>query len=201
VITFDNFITDEECEAMIQHGYKSGYNRSADVGALKVDGTHEPLMSERRTSENAWCSKRDGCRTEEVPTRIHDRISKVLDIPADNSEDLQLLRYEPGQFYRVHHDYIAHQADRQCGPRILTFFLYLSDVEEGGATNFPQLDITVTPKRGRALLWPSVYDSNPKAKDGRLMHQALDVIKGTKYAANGWIHLYDYQKPHELGCT
>jgi hypothetical protein len=28
------------------------------------------------------------------------------------------------------------------GPRILTFFLYLSDVEEGGETSFPQLGIS-----------------------------------------------------------
>jgi hypothetical protein len=34
-----------------------------------------------------------------------------------------------------------------CGPRILTFFLYLSDVEEGGETNFPLLNISVNPKK------------------------------------------------------
>lgn len=27
---------------------------------------------------------------------------------------------------QVHHDYIPHQRERQCGPRLLTFFLYLS---------------------------------------------------------------------------
>ena len=30
-----------------------------------------------------------------------------------------------------------------CGPRVFTFFLYLSDVEEGGGTRFPYLNATV----------------------------------------------------------
>lgn len=91
--------------------------------------------------------------------------------------------------------------ERQCGPRILTFFLYLSDVEKGGGTNFPQLDLTIEAKKGRALLWPSVLDSNPLAKDNRMFHQALEVEAGTKFAANGWIHMYDYITPQSAGCT
>ena len=107
----------------------------------------------------------------------------VTGIPANHSEDFQILKYEPGQFYRQHHDYIGHQRDRQSGPRMLTFFLYLSDVEEGGATNFPDLEIAVKPKVGRALLWPSVLDSNPFDKEDRTEHEAQDVIKGLKYGA------------------
>jgi hypothetical protein len=38
----------------------------------------------------------------------------------------QVLRYEPGQHYGVHHDYGADDLKLACGPRILTFFLYLS---------------------------------------------------------------------------
>ena len=78
---------------------------------------------------------------------------------------------------------------------------YLSDVEKGGGTNFPQLDITVEPKKGRALLWPSVYDSDPMKMDSRFYHQALDVVEGTKYAFNGWIHMYDYVTPQSKGCN
>ena len=91
--------------------------------------------------------------------------------------------------------------DRHCGPRILTFFLYLSDVEAGGGTDFPQLDITVEPKKGRALLWPSVLDSSPMSKDNRMFHQALKVEDGTKFAANGWIHMFDYTTPQKTGCN
>ncbi|GKY95435.1 hypothetical protein MPSEU_000505000 [Mayamaea pseudoterrestris] len=201
VVTFENFLTDDECEALIQLGEEQGYKRSEDVGARKFDGTFESVTNDRRTSENAWCSDYGGCRTTDAAQLIHERMAIVTGIPANNSEDLQILRYKPGEFYRTHHDFIPHQVDRQCGPRILTFLLYLSDVEAGGGTNFPNLDITIMPKRGRALLWPSVLNSNPMKKDGRFMHQALDVESGLKYAANAWIHQYDYIAPQKNGCS
>ena len=55
-----------------------------------------------------------------------------------------------------------------------------NDVEAGGGTNFPDLDITVMPKRGRVLIWPSVLDSDPNQKDDRTEHQALPVKAGIK---------------------
>lgn len=57
------------------------------------------------------------------------------------------------------------------------------------------------PKRGRALLWPSTLDEDPEAQDGRTQHAALPVKKGIKYAANAWIHLYNFQIPNLWGCT
>jgi prolyl 4-hydroxylase len=77
----------------------------------------------------------------------------------------------------------------------------LNDVEAGGGTNFPKLGITVMPKRGRALLWPSVLNSAPMSSDQRTTHQALDVEAGVKFAANGWIHMYDYLTPQKKGCN
>ena len=88
-----------------------------------------------------------------------------------------------------------------CGPRILTFFIYFSDVEEGGETSFPNLDIEVKPKKGRAVLWPSVFDNDLTQRDDRTHHQAKPVIKGRKLAANAWIHLYDFEKSNKMGCT
>lgn len=45
------------------------------------------------------------------------------------------------------------QLKREEGVRILTVFLYLNDVEEGGGTDFPKLGITVEPKKGKAVIW------------------------------------------------
>ena len=98
VITLDNFLTPEECDAMIQLGYQYEYQVSKDVGGQKFDGSHEGVLSERRTSENAWCSRFAGCRNETIPTRIHQRMADVLGVPPENSEDMQVLKYEVGQF-------------------------------------------------------------------------------------------------------
>lgn len=100
----------------------------------------------------------------------------------------------------MHHDSSGNDKSLS-GHRILTFFLYLSDVEEGGETKFNKLGLKVKPKRGRALIWPSVKNDNPSNWDPRTYHEAMPVIKGKKYAANHWIHLNDYETPNQWGCT
>jgi prolyl 4-hydroxylase len=97
VVTFENFLTDEECDALIDHGHKAGYERSKDVGEQKFDGTVDGQESKGRTSENAWCGAKSGCRNATTPTTLHERISSILGIPTENSEDFQILRYEVGQ--------------------------------------------------------------------------------------------------------
>jgi hypothetical protein len=101
--------------------------------------------------------------------------------------------------YKRHHDFLQyHQEEaQQYGDRILTVFLYLNDVEEGGATSFPELNLTVVPKAGRALIWPNVLDSSPAEIDWDTEHVAKKVIKGEKYGANVWFHL----KPFRLAYT
>ena len=87
--------------------------------------------------------------------KILHKIETITGVPRGNYESFQVLKYETGQKYNVHHDYGAEDVKLACGPRILTFFFYLSDVEEGGETAFPSLNIAVKPKRGRAVLWVS----------------------------------------------
>lgn len=199
MITIDNFLSDDECDKLIASGSILGYERSTDVGKIKFDGTMESKTSTTRTSENAWCT--DDCYRDESVQNVLNKIADLTGIPDENSEYLQLLKYEKGQFYRKHHDYIEIDENRPQGPRILTAFLYLNDVSKGGGTNFPRLDLTVMPKRGRILLWPSVLNESPSKKDFSTEHQALDVEDGMKYAANAWIHLRNFKTPHENDCT
>ena len=74
------------------------------------------------------------------------------------------------------------------------------NVEAGGHTHFPRLNISVRPKRGSALLWPSVLDHDPNERDDRTEHEAVAVREGTKFAANYWLHLWDFEGPDALGC-
>jgi prolyl 4-hydroxylase len=185
VITMENVVSEVEAARLIELGGAEGYERSSDVGAMRPDGTFEHSFNDGRTSTNAWCT--DDCWEDPVGQAVAKRLSNLTDIPDDHSENLQLLKYEVDQFYQVHHDYIPMHYTRQQGVRLLTAYLYLSDVEAGGGTNFDQLEITVTPKIGRVLLWPSVLDEDPDEKDERTTHQALPVEAGVKYGANGKI--------------
>merc|ERR1712066_883906 len=130
--------------------------------------------------------------------RVIDRIVNVTGIPKENQEDFQLLKYEVGEFYTSHTDYIQVRAD---GPRIATFFLYLNDVPSGGETKFPELNISVTPKKGKAMLFPSVKNDDPLEEDLCSEHESLPVTEGVKHAANVWIHLRNYQNQQDDGCT
>lgn len=123
-------------------------------------------------------------------------------IPQNNYESFQILKYDEGQFYRTHHDSSGGKKTTSAGHRILTFFLYLNDEElEGGETRFTSLDISVKPKKKRALIWPSVMNEDPDQSDNRMYHEAMTVIKGTKYAANHWIHMYDFRNANKWGCN
>ena len=98
---------------------------------------------------------------------------------------------------------LARYTPPRCWPPApntrLTF--YLPQVEEGGETEFKKLGIKGRPKKGRALLWPSTFDARPLEQDIRTFHEAKPVIRGTKFAANMWIHQFDFKKAHRLGCT
>lgn len=199
VVLLENFIQDEESDRLVDIGKKQGYERSADVGKEKPDGSHDSLVSESRTSHNSWCQE-PSCFEDPLVSPVVERIANVTKTEVKNSEYLQMLQYEPGQYYKQHHDFIPHHKNMPCGVRILTLFIYLNDVEAGGGTDFPLLDLTVMPKKGNALLWPSVLDQAPESKDGRTDHQALPVEKGIKYGANAWIHSRDFKKAFGMNC-
>jgi len=203
LITLDDFVSEEEAKRLIELGGLEEFKRSTDVGVLKADGSYTELTHSTRTSSNAWCL--DKCMADPVAKDVVSRIEHVTQIPQVNSESLQLLRYEEGEYYRTHHDLIEHQKDRAPGVRILTFYIYLNGYEdsglEGGGTDFPRLGITVTPKRGRVALWSSVLDRDPHRKDIRTEHAALPVTKGVKFGANAWIHQRDYITPNSKGCA
>eukprot|EP01034_Spumella_vulgaris_P025125 gene25125-31544_t len=132
---------------------------------------------------------------------VTDKIQSLLQIPKHHYEPIQLLKYNVSESYITHHDFSYQELSLACGPRVLTFFLYLSDVEEGGATHFPDLNLTITPKKGKAVLWPNTLATNPSAKDTRMSHEAQKVTRGVKYAANVWIHLMEWDRPSLWACT
>ena len=200
MILLKDFASPEECEALIQAGTTLGFERSAYSGD-KLDAAGRLIggVKRGRTSSTTWCDE-EICESSPHVQRIIEKTEELTGLHRNYSEHLQILKYEPGEFYTLHHDYIERQRLRIAGARIVTLFLYLNDVPAGGATHFSDLNITIFPQRGAALLWPSVLNDNPHARDDRTFHQALPVIKGVKYGANAWFHQRHVRVAEAQGC-
>eukprot|EP00804_Cyclotella_cryptica_P010213 CCRYP_013830-RA/>CCRYP_013830-RA protein AED:0.44 eAED:0.44 QI:0/0/0/1/1/1/3/0/483 len=141
-----NFLSDEEADEFIrfstaeENPYKMAHSTGGTHKAWNQGGENARLAT--RTSMNAFDI------TTELSFRIKQRAFRLLRMGAykENLADgIQILRYELGQAYVAHHDYFPsrqsedHSWDPLYGGsnRFATVFLYLSDVEVGGQTVFP----------------------------------------------------------------
>ena len=79
--------------------------------------------------------------------------------------------------------------------------MYLSTPQQGGGTRFANLNVTVPAVKGTAVLWPSVTSADPSADEPSTNHEGLPPVEGVKYAANAWIHNYDYRTPAAKNCV
>ena len=57
------------------------------------------------------------------------------------------------------------------------------------------------PAKGRALIWPSVLDTDPYERDDRTDHESLPVASGVKYAANYWLHMWAFRSFQDVDCS
>ena len=194
VMSFDRFLSEQESDALADvcgHHFQRSVHDAANGALAAVRSSAQCWFQPR-----AGCSKNSRCRVDPILERVLERIAEVTGSPRQNIGSAQVLQYGEGDYYATHHDQ-THFVEPALpeGARVLTFFIYLSDVEAGGETRFPDLDLSITPRRGRALLWPSVMDLEPNTTDLHTFHEARPVVTGVKHAANVWVHQFDFQTP------
>jgi len=142
--------------------------------------------SDVRTSSSAFLGRDP---KDPVTYCIEHRAGNITGIDMDSSESLQVVRYEPGQFYKPHHDYTPRESLLgnywgQKGQRYATLLLYMNDGMEGGSTRFPKLGIAIKPQKNAALFWYNV--GLDEVEDPRTLHAGEPVEGGIKYAVNVW---------------
>jgi len=176
IFAVGDFLSAPECDRFIA---------IVDAVAKPSEVYDTVAQAEFRTSYSGDADPRDS-----FVRMIERRLGDITGIDLDWGETVQGQRYFPGQEFRAHCDWFDPGSDYwkgevgRGGQRSWTAMIYLNDVEEGGTTEFPLIDVSIAPQAGALLIW------NNALPDGRpnpdTLHAALPVVRGVKYVITKW---------------
>ena len=181
----NDFLSNDECDAFIE----------ASEGKLQPSTVISPdkhIQHESRTSENCWIEH----NANDIVHEVSKRFSILVQMPIRNAEQYQLVYYKEGAQYKPHFDSFDYETEdgkknwEPGGQRMITVIAYLNDVEEGGGTGFPELDLTIQPKKVDAVVFHNTLLNDASAThpkiNPRSLHGGMPVIKGEKWMVNLW---------------
>jgi len=182
---YDNTASPQIISSFIQYLNSVEFNKASVVHNEKKDGIIDENV--RRTESfnffkdkksltkthwyNFWCSF--------FKEKLKEYSFELkLDTSSSMITSLEALKYKEGGFYNRHTDYHLKY------PRNLSIIYFLNNDYEGGELNFSnpsngnEIYLTVKPKCGRMILWPSNF---------LFPHKVTPVKKGLRYVLVSWI--------------
>lgn len=172
VTLFRNLLSKAECD-YLRDAIGQNYEPS-----MVYDKDRRLVRDEIRTSDGAtvhWLVE------DPAVVAINRRIAAATASEYEQGEALALLRYQPGQQYRPHFDFVKGAENR----RLMTALVYLNDDYDGGETAFVQTGLEVKGRTGDMLMF--VNDGGDAGPDPLSEHEGRPVTKGIKYLATRWI--------------
>ena len=182
VAVLDDLLSGSECDELIR------------LSTIKLQRS---TIVDPRTGEQKVIDARSSYGTffalSENPfiARLDRRIADVMHCPLDSGEGLQILNYRVGGEYKTHFDYFppgdpgSAQHLARGGQRVSTLVIYLNDVEEAGETIFPEIGLSVVPKKGSAVYFE--YCNSAGQVDALTLHGGTPVRAGEKWIATKWM--------------
>lgn len=159
-------------------------DRFSQATVVKYDLSHAPDETHRK-SERLSLSDRNGpvdllyygLMLESMEARFTTLYMEMVNTHAvvHACSGFDLLRYRQGGFFNEHVDVMRDHP--VLGHRRLSFVLFCNDGFDGGELVFPRQGLTIKPKTGDLVLFPSNF-THP--------HASKPIIKGTKYSIVAW---------------
>ncbi|KAM4544737.1 prolyl 4-hydroxylase subunit alpha-2 isoform 2-T2 [Odontesthes bonariensis] len=180
IVRYLDMLSDEEIEK-IKELAKPRLSRAT----VRDPKTGVLTTANYRVSKSAWLEGEE----DPVIDRVNQRIEDVTGLTVQTAELLQVANYGVGGQYEPHFDFSRRPFDSNLkvdGNRLATFLNYMSDVEAGGATVFPDFGAAIWPRKGTAVFWYNLFKSGEG--DYRTRHAACPVLVGSKWVSNKWIH-------------
>lgn len=187
VALLDNLLTEQECDALVELARV----KLARSTIIDPNTGGEAVIQDRSSSGTFFQINENA-----LVTALDRRIAEVMHCPVENGEGIQILHYAHGGEYKPHFDFFppsdpgsqVHLA--RGGQRVSTLIMYLNDVEAGGETVFPKLQLSVVPKKGSAVYFE--YCNSLGQVDSQTLHGGLPVTAGEKWIATKWMRQRRY---------
>lgn len=182
VVTLASVLTDDECERLIELAAPR-LQRST----VTDPRTGKTVAGDHRNSDGMFFRLRENS----FVAQLDERLSGLMNCPVENGEGLQVLRYMPGGEVRPHFDFLVpsnatnSESIARSGQRLSTLIVYLNDVLEGGETVFPEVGLSVVPRRGDAVYFE--YTNSRMQTDRASAHAGAPVGKGEKWIVTKWM--------------
>jgi len=176
----ENFLTEQECKDLIE---LASPNLTPSNIVLNANGIRTEQY-DFRNSQDYYVRE-----SNEVIDTIKQRINTTLGIPVENMEDMCIIRYKEGEYFKAHHDFFHtntpnyEERVKNSGNRNFTCLIYLKPADRGGETNFPYLGKAFSPNAGTLLHWRNMIEQELQ---NNTLHEGLPVIKGEKWIASIW---------------
>ena len=213
LVVIHNFLSSQMCDEIVDTALATERLKASTCGE------EQNRNSDTRSSTTAWLTDAE-CPQ---PSRlIASKVSKICGLPASYMENLQVVRYLPGQEFQLHTDHQNSFNELECRGRLATCLVYLAEPGSGGETWFPGLtavddgdgysnasvpttdgtkDTLVSPRKGSAVFFwntlerpgsPGYAPTMDLQADWKLRHAGLPVEQGAKWVCNRWVHPVDY---------
>jgi len=157
-----------------------------------IDAVARPSIAYAESGDHdvRTSSSGDLDRNDPFIVELDRRIAGLLGLQPGTGEPMEGQRYFVGQEFKPHIDWFPpgspgwQREGGRGGQRALTAMVYLNDVEEGGETDFPRLDIAIRPRAGTLVVWNNA-DRNG-VPNPLTAHAGNPVIRGAKYIVTKW---------------
>lgn len=184
IMVYDDFIGSDYCNSAIDYFHqmeKAGLTatRLADNwSSHRISDTNIALHGDQ-SIKLEYSQKFSSGFLEAFWTKAHPKYIEKYGILNDAEQysvcSLKMQRTKIGEGYHMWHFETGKKND--CF-RIMTFILYLNDVDVGGETEFLYYPKRIQAKKGRLLLFPGAFTHT---------HRGNTTISNEKYILTGWL--------------
>ena len=178
---FENAFSKEYCEGLIK-----AYDTAIEAGYGRTRQDEEMLSSVLKADTQLFNPVNNiqipipniKCFNEVFWTKCYPLYEKeygsLKDSGRHSNYSFKMQKTGLRQGYHMWH---FESGNREMCNRLLTWMVYLNDVEEGGETEFLYQSMRVKPKQGTLLIWPAAFTHT---------HRGNPPLSNEKYIVTGW---------------